>query len=84
MVLPGCVFSLYINSTQAGVVCTAIFPFEKSQHELPPDKIIVEGIKFSLEHNYFVFFNDFYLQVHGIAMGTNYALSYANITMGYW
>ncbi|XP_018422194.1 PREDICTED: protocadherin gamma-B1-like [Nanorana parkeri] len=47
-------------------------------------QFILNSTKFTLEHNYFTFLDNFYLQIQGTAMGANYAPSYANLTMGLW
>ena len=39
--------------------------------------------KFILNHNYFTFDDQFYLQTHGTAMGTKMAPVYANLFMAY-
>jgi hypothetical protein len=44
-------------------------------------ELIIEMLKFLLEHNFFTFNNIFYLQTHGTAMGSKVAPSYANIAM---
>ena len=46
-----------------------------------PLKHIDKMLKFILENNYFTFDDKFYLQVHGTAMGTQFAPNYANIFM---
>lgn len=45
---------------------------------------IVDCAEFCLEHNYFTFDDQFYVQVQGTAMGANFAPSYANLAMGLW
>ncbi|CAH2324833.1 Hypothetical predicted protein, partial [Pelobates cultripes] len=45
---------------------------------------IIEGINIILKNNYFCFFNCFYLQKRGTAMGTRFAPSYANLFMADW
>lgn len=47
------------------------------------DQFILEAAKFCYEHNYFVFKGEYYLQIHGMAMGTSFAPCYANLSMGY-
>ncbi|XP_072421549.1 uncharacterized protein [Chiloscyllium punctatum] len=42
---------------------------------------ILQLIRFILDHNVFTFDNQFFIQTHGTAMGTNFALQYANIFM---
>ena len=61
----------------------------KSSHAEPPGrpepsltKHIIDLAKLVLELNAFQFEDGFYLQVHGTAMGTRMAPSYANIFMG--
>lgn len=46
-------------------------------------RFIIECTLFSLEHNYFSFLEEFYLQTQGTAMGANYDC-YENLTMDYW
>lgn len=45
---------------------------------------ILDSTKFCLEHNYFAFDDQFYVQVQGTAMGANFAPPYANLAMGLW
>ncbi|XP_072446725.1 uncharacterized protein [Chiloscyllium punctatum] len=42
---------------------------------------ILQLIRFILDHNVFTFDNQFFIQTHGTAMGTKFALQYANIFM---
>ena len=48
----------------------------------PPMDDLVNLIKLVLTRNNFTFNDEHYLQVHGTAMGTRTAPSYANIFMG--
>ena len=41
-------------------------------------------LKLSLENNYFIFNDDWYLQISGTAMGKKFAPNYANIFMAKW
>ena len=57
--------------------------------EALPERInkefIIKGLKFILENNYFMMFeNKIYKQKKGTAMGTKVAPTYANLVMGYW
>ncbi|CAJ0946809.1 unnamed protein product, partial [Ranitomeya imitator] len=45
---------------------------------------ILDCIKFILQHNYFVYEDQHYLQTWGTAMGTRFAPSYANIYVAKW
>eukprot|EP00061_Rhincodon_typus_P009810 g33598.t1 len=42
---------------------------------------ILQLIHFNLDHNIFTFDNQFFIQTHGTAMGTNFAPQYANVFM---
>ncbi|XP_075459935.1 protein Hook homolog 3 isoform X2 [Ascaphus truei] len=55
-------------------------PLFPEKHRL----FILESIHFILTHNYFLFEDDFHLQICGTAMGTRFAPSYANLFMGHW
>lgn len=46
-------------------------------------QFLIKATEFYLKHNYFTFCEQFYLQRKGTAMGANFALVYANLTMGY-
>lgn len=56
-------------------------------NELLPERIdkelIIKGLRFILENNFFMFDNDTYRQKSGTAMGTKVAPTYANLVMGY-
>lgn len=47
-------------------------------------QFVIEGSEFCLQHNYFTFLDQFYLQLKGTAMGLNFAPCYTNIAVGYW
>lgn len=44
---------------------------------------ILESLQIILEHNFFTFLGDIYLQTYGVAMGTSVAPTYANLVLGY-
>ena len=56
--------------------------------ETLPERIskefIIQGMKFILENNFFLFNGKAYKQIKGTAMGTKVAPTYANLVMGYW
>ena len=60
-----------------------ILDFIKQQHNPthPPICILTQLFNFVLNYNCFNFANLFFLQVHGIAMGTKLAPNYANLFM---
>ena len=47
----------------------------------PPIQALIDSIHMILSTNYFMFDNQFYLQISGTAMGTRFAPSYADIYM---
>ena len=44
---------------------------------------IIDGLEIILEHNYFLFGDEFFQQIHGFAMGTKAAVNCANLGVGY-
>uniref|UniRef100_A0A8C5QSP0 Reverse transcriptase n=1 Tax=Leptobrachium leishanense TaxID=445787 RepID=A0A8C5QSP0_9ANUR len=66
--------------------CEAVEHFLKELGKFEEDQIeyLVEGIKLILENNYFWYGGQYYLQLTGMAMGTRFAPSYANLFMLYW
>lgn len=77
--------SLY-TSIPHNVGMQAIQHFLSEDPSIHPNqvKFILDATFFCLTHNYFIFEDHYYLQTHGTAMGTNFAPSYANLTMGLW
>uniref|UniRef100_A0A8C5WJC8 Reverse transcriptase domain-containing protein n=1 Tax=Leptobrachium leishanense TaxID=445787 RepID=A0A8C5WJC8_9ANUR len=77
--------SLYTIIPHNKGIEAAKFFLEKGQ-KLQPEQIdfILKGIQLILEHNYFWFSEEFYLQVSGTAMGTRFAPSFANLFMAHW
>ena len=58
----------------------------KYKEDIPPRfniPFILESIDFILKNNTCVFDNEYFLQIQGIAMGTAFAPTYANLSMGY-
>ena len=58
----------------------------KCQEDLHPrfrKAIVLESANFILKNNTLTFDSEFYLQIKGTAMGTIFASTYANLTMGY-
>eukprot|EP00106_Octopus_bimaculoides_P006452 XP_014773894.1 PREDICTED: uncharacterized protein LOC106871769 [Octopus bimaculoides] len=46
-------------------------------------ELIIEGLRFILKNNYFIFNNEYFRQKSGTAMGTRTAPTIANLVMGY-
>ena len=76
------VTSLYTNIPHdEGIqACEEVFNTRLTQE--PPTGDLVQLIRFILTRNNFCFSGQHFLQVHGTAMGTRMAPSYANIFMG--
>ena len=58
----------------------------KCQEDLHPrfrKEFVLESVNFILKSNTLTFDSEFYLQIKGTAMGTIFAPTYANLTMGY-
>ncbi|XP_070570116.1 uncharacterized protein [Ptychodera flava] len=53
-----------------------------TMHNVENTDLLIEMLQFILEHNFFTFQGNFYLQKHGTAMGSKVAPSYANLAMG--
>ena len=58
--------------------------FPESLHPRFPKEFILESVKFILENNNLKFDNEYFNQIKGTAMGTIFAPTYANLTMGYF
>lgn len=67
---------------------TGIQAVRKLLHQNPdptrPDNILLQLLEICLTHNDFLFDDQFYLQIHGTAMGQRFAPSYANVYMSDW
>lgn len=46
--------------------------------------LILEGVSFLLEHNYFLFDKKLYIQKREASMGSKFAPTYATLHMGWW
>uniref|UniRef100_A0A8C5PYV0 Reverse transcriptase domain-containing protein n=1 Tax=Leptobrachium leishanense TaxID=445787 RepID=A0A8C5PYV0_9ANUR len=66
--------------------CEAVKFFLEKGYLYPPDQIdfILESIELILKNNFFMFEGQMYRQETGMAMGTRFAPSYANLFMAYW
>ncbi|KAG7467708.1 hypothetical protein JOB18_018490, partial [Solea senegalensis] len=71
-----------INTTLGLQVISSIF--KKHPDKDRPDSELLQLLELCLNNNDFLFNNQFYLQVHGTAMGQRFAPSYANIYMSEW
>ena len=55
---------------------------DAKEHKTLSTKCILEAVEICLENNHSVFGQDFFLQIHGTAMGPQNACSYADLAMG--
>lgn len=76
--------SLYTNIDNTAGLAAVKQAFDTHPDWDRPDKQILELLDISLKYNDFQFNSDFYLQVHGTAMGKIFAPNYANIFMAEW
>lgn len=77
------VTSLYTNIPHDIGLTALEFFLDTRPNSLPPTSFLCEMAKLILTKNYFLFNNDFYLQVRGTAMGATFAPDYANLFMGF-
>ena len=76
--------SLYTNIDNTAGLASVKRAFDRTPDIDRPDKEIMELLEISLKYNDFKFNSDFYLQIHGTAMGKVFAPNYANIFMADW
>lgn len=65
-----------------GLDTVSSFLQERSRDNNEYNKFILDLLLFELTHNAFLFNGSHYLQVQGVAMGTTFAPSYANLYLG--
>ena len=76
--------SLYTNIPQDEGIQTVLDMLDKHPDpNRPHNNILKQMMTYILKYNYFQFNNDNYLQIHGTAMGTKFAPSFANIFMAH-
>ncbi|XP_041797348.1 uncharacterized protein LOC121609712 [Chelmon rostratus] len=76
--------SLYTNIDTRMGLQTIRTIFNRYPDRNRPDDDILQLLEICLTCNDFTFDNQYYLQVHGTAMGHRYAPSYANLYMSEW
>ena len=79
--------SLYSNIPNNFGLTAIKYWIDKYPETLPErisKEFIIQGMKFILENNFFLFNGKAYKQIKGTAMGTKVAPTYANLVMGYW
>ncbi|KAM4696110.1 xaa-Pro aminopeptidase 2 [Rhinophrynus dorsalis] len=77
------VVSLYTNiQHHLGIQALAHYLDLDQEKTMAHKEFILRSVLFMLEHNFFIFQGEFFLQCRGTAMGTKFAPSYANLFMG--
>ena len=80
------VISLYTSIPHKLDLETIAYSLTKYQEDLHPifkKEFVLQSANFILKNNTLTFDSEFYLQIMGTAMGTIFAPTYANLTMGY-
>ena len=77
--ITGDINSLYTNMNLNRTVAVIRRLFKKTLDNNRPDNLIIELLDFTLKHNDFEFFGEFYLQTCGCAMGKKYSPGLANL-----
>ena len=76
--------SLYTNIDNIAGLASVKRAFDRTLDTDRPDREIMELLEISLKYNDFQFKYNFYLQIHGTAMGKVFDPNYANIFMVDW
>jgi hypothetical protein len=82
-------FSIDINSLYTNIETSLGLraikqAFDRFPDPQRPDKEILDLLELSLLRKDFNFNDEFYLQIHGTAMGKKFAPAFANLYMGFW
>ena len=80
------VISLYTSIPHKFGIEAVDYFLSKYQEDLHPKfkkEFVLESANFILKNNIVTFDSEFYLQIKGTAMGTIFAPTYANLTIGY-
>lgn len=78
--------SLYTNiSHERGIIALEYYLQNRSVDETPPNTFICDLASSILRLNFFAFHQgEYYLQIKGTSMGSNFAPSYANLYVGFF
>ena len=81
-----CCRTTFKYSHEYGLEAIEYWPdkFPDSLHPRFPEEFVLESVKFILETNNLNFDNEFFDQSKDTAMGTIFALTYANLTMEFF
>ena len=80
--------ALYTNLSKDLVFRAMEYWFDRYASQIPilqrfGLQFIIDGLDIILDHNYFLFADTFYQQIHGFAMGTKAAVNCANLGLGF-
>ena len=80
--------ALYTNLSKELVMKSMEYWFNRYAQDIPilqrfGLEFIMKGLDIILDHNYFLFADEYYQQIHGFAMGTKAAVNCANLGLGY-
>ena len=80
--------ALYTNLSKELVMKAMEYWFNRYVNEIPILRrfgleFIMNGLDIILDHNYFLFADEYYQQIHGFAMGTKAAVNSANLGLAY-
>ena len=80
--------ALYTNLTKDLVMRAMEYWFNRYSQDIPILQrfgldFIMQGLDIILDHNYFLFADEYYQQIQGFAMGTKAAVNCANLGLGY-
>ena len=79
------IVGLYSNISHENTLEAIKYWLDKCSESLHPrvfKEFVLESVKFILENNSINFDNEYFNQIKGTAMGTIFASTYANLTMG--
>lgn len=69
---------------EKGIATARSFLMEQEDTSWPLNEFILQLLTFILTQNFFIFEDQHYLPIQGVAMGTSCAPSYANLFLGAW
>lgn len=69
---------------EQGIRTAESFLMEEDRHSWSLNRFVLDLLTFILTKKYFIFMDQLFLQIQGVAMGTCCAPSYANLYLGGW
>lgn len=68
----------------AGIMAIEYYLETKGRQFYAHNQLIIQLLRFTLEHNFFLFDDRYFHQLRGTAMGSACAPTYANLLLGWW